>query len=175
MHCWAGLSTPGRSPVPGLAALAVGIALSKTKCMVVGGWKRGRMVIGLRFFHTLGTVGLFQDREQERGRILGPGEDLVSSTAQCCPSLPQKQAVTTPAHLWGEPWGCPASQPLGPGRFLSRCSPGPAADGAERTAGRSRTPAGGSSLLGKIPMSATLTAPRTGAASPGRSPQWSVR
>lgn len=35
------------------------------------------MVIGLRFFHTLGIVGLFQDCEQGEGRILGPGEDLL--------------------------------------------------------------------------------------------------
>lgn len=78
-----------------------------------GGVKQGRMVIGLRFFHTLGTVGLFQDCEQGGGRILGPGEDFVSSAAQCCPSLLQKGAVTTAAHLWGEPWGCPASHPHG--------------------------------------------------------------
>lgn len=89
-----------------------------------GGWKQGRMVIGLRFFHTLGTVGLFQDCEQGGGRILGPGEDFVSSAAQCCPSLLQKQAVTTPAHLRGEPWGHPASHPRGARAVPLRCYPG---------------------------------------------------
>lgn len=45
------------------------------------------MVIGLRFFHTLGTVGLFQDCEQGGGRMPGPGEDFVGSAAECCQSL----------------------------------------------------------------------------------------
>lgn len=159
LHCWAGLSTPGRSEVPGLAALAVGIALSKTKCIVVGGWKQGRMVIGLRFFHTLGTVGLFQDCEQGGGRIPGPGEDFVSSAAQGCPSLPQERAVTTPAHPWVSPGAALPHTPRARAVQVP-VPPGAAADGAERTAGRSRTPAGGSSLLGTIPMAATLTVPQ---------------
>lgn len=141
-----------------------------------GGWKQGRMVIGLRFFHTLGTVGLFQDCEQGGGRILGPGEDFVSSAAQCCPSLPQKRGVTTPAHLQGEPWGCPASHPHG-----ARAVPLPVLPRGWLRTERSARP-GAAGPQPEVPASSARSpclqhspSPRTSAASPGRSPQWSVR
>lgn len=177
MHCWAGLSTPGRSEVPGLAALAVGIALSKTKCIVVGGWKQGRMVIGLRFFHTLGTVGLFQDCEQGGGEgSRAPERTCVSSAAQCCPCLPRERAVTTPAQLWGEPCGCPASHP----RVWAApvpVSPGLAAGRAERSTrpGTARPQPEVPASSARSPCLQHSPSPRTGTASPGRSPQCSVR
>lgn len=117
------------------------------------------MVIGLRFFHTLGTVGLFQDCEQGEGRILGPGEDFVSSAAQCCPSLLQKGRSPLQLSSGVSPGAALPHTPRVLG-LTSRCSSGLAADGAERMAGHSRTPARGASLLGTIPMSATLTDPQ---------------
>lgn len=174
LHCWAGLSTPGRSEVPGLAALAVGIALSKTKCIVVGGWKQGRMVIGLRFFHTLGTVGLFQDCEQGEGRILGPGEDFVSSAAQCCPSLLQKGRSPLQLSSGVSPGAALPHTPRVLG-LTSRCSSGLAADGAERMAGRSRPQPEVPASSARSPCLQHSLTPRTSRASPGRSPQWSVR
>lgn len=139
-----------------------------------GGWKQGRMVIGLRFFHTLGTVGLFQDCEQGGGRILGPREDFVSSAAQCCRCLPRKPAVTTPAHLRVSPGAALPHTPRDPGGS-SPVLPGLAADGAERAAGRGRTQPEVPASSARSPCLQHSLTPRTGTASPGRSPQWSVR
>lgn len=124
LHCWAGLSTPGRSEVPGLAALAVGIALSKTKCIVGGGGNRAEWSsdYGSSTLWELWACSRTVSREGEGS--WAPERTFVSSAAQCCPSLLQKQAVTTPAHLRGEPWGHPASHPRGARAVPLRCYPG---------------------------------------------------
>lgn len=84
--------------------------------------------------------------------------------------------VTTPAHLQGEPWGCPASHPRG-----ARAVPLPVLPRGWLRTERSARP-GAAGPQPEVPASSARSpclqhspSPRTSAASPGRSPQWSVR
>lgn len=160
LHCWAGLSTPGRSEVPGLAALAVGIALSKTKCIVGGGGNRAEWSsdYGSSTLWELWACSRTVSREGEGSwapeRTLSVL--LLNAARLSCRNRRSPLQLT----FGVSPGATLPHTPAGPGRFLSGATPGLAADGAERTAGHSRTPAGGSSLLGTIPMSATLTVPQ---------------
>lgn len=155
LHGWAGLSTPGRSEVPGLAALAVGIALSKTKCIVVGGGNRAEWSLdyGSSTLWELWACSRTVSREGEGSWVSERTLSVLLLNAA------QKRAVTTPAQLWGEPWGCPASHPAGPGGS----APALPGAGCRRSGAHGRAqqdPAGGSSLLGTIPMSAAPTDPQ---------------
>lgn len=113
LHCWAGLSTPGRSEVPGLAALAVGIALSKTKCIVGGGGNRAEWSsdYGSSTLWELWACSRTVSREGEGS--WAPERTLSVLLLNAARLSRRNGGVTTPAHLQGEPWGCPASHPRG--------------------------------------------------------------
>lgn len=176
LHCWAGLSTPGRSEVPGLAALAVGIALSKTKCIVGGGGNRAEWSsdYGSSTLWELWACSRTVSREGEGS--WAPERTLSVLLLNAARLSRRNGGVTTPAHLQGEPWGCPASHPRG-----ARAVPLPALPRGWLRTERSARP-GAAGPQPEVPASSARSpclqhspSPRTSAASPGRSPQWSVR
>lgn len=155
------------------------------------------MVIGLRFFHTLGIVGLFQDCERGGGRrILGPGEDFLSvlllNVARLS-LLQRSERLAALSSVFRQRPGISLYYTravpkrfillmLPQGWFHTDRSKQPGAAGWGRAAAQQQDPGGSAGSAGSVPASSARStrlrhspSPRTSSARPGRSPQWSVR